>query len=62
MPPLPARKPHISPEEYLAGERQSEWRHEYIDGQVYAMVGASRPHNLIVNALAVALTPPALLA
>lgn len=59
MPPLPALKPHISPEEYLAGERQSEWRHEYIDGQVYAMVGASRPHNLIVNALAVALTPAA---
>ena len=59
MPPLPARKPHISPEDYLVGERQSEWRHEYINGQVYAMVGASRPHNLIVNALAVALTPAA---
>jgi len=59
MPPLPACKPHLSPEAYLAGERQSEWRHEHIDGQVYAMVGATDRHNLIVNALAVALTPAA---
>jgi Uma2 family endonuclease len=38
--------------EYLAFERQSEGKHEYIDGQVIAMVGASRAHNLIcVNLL-----------
>lgn len=49
----------ISAEEYLAGEQCSEVRHEYIDGQVYAMTGASDRHGLIVNALAYALTPAA---
>jgi Uma2 family endonuclease len=33
--------------EYLAFERASETKHEYIDGHVYAMAGASRKHNLI---------------
>ncbi|QFY89728.1 Uma2 family endonuclease [Magnetovirga frankeli] len=51
--------PELSVEDYLAGEQQSEIRHEYIDGQVYAMVGASDRHGLIVNALAFALTPAA---
>jgi Uma2 family endonuclease len=37
----------ISPEEYLDGERFSEVRHEYIDGYVYAMAGASDDHNRI---------------
>lgn len=47
----------ISVEDYLADERDSELRHEYVAGQVYAMTGASRRHGLIVNALAFALTP-----
>jgi Uma2 family endonuclease len=34
-------------DEYLAAEAQSEIKHEYIGGQVYAMSGASRNHNLI---------------
>ncbi len=38
----------ILPEEYLAGELVSETRHEYIDGHVYAMAGASDDHNRIV--------------
>lgn len=59
MPPLAATHEFISVEEYLAGEQHSEIRHEYIDGQVYAMGGASRRHGLIVNALAFALTPAA---
>jgi len=50
-------KHSISVEEYLAGEQHSELRHEYIDGQVYAMTGASRPHGLIASALVFALTP-----
>ena len=59
---MPARtdfKHVISVDEYLAGEQHSELRHEYIDGQVYAMTGASRAHGLIVNALAFALSPAA---
>ncbi|MBS3936710.1 MAG: Uma2 family endonuclease [Sulfuritalea sp.] len=59
MPPLPAFTRTVSVEEYLAGELQTEIRHEYIDGQVYAMGGASDRHGLILNALAFALTPPA---
>lgn len=41
MPSLAARKPCISVEEYLDGERRSEIHHEHIDGQVYAVGGAS---------------------
>ena len=59
MAPIPATKTTISVEEYLDGEPLSEIRHEFIDGLVYAMGGASRPHGLIVNALAYALTPAA---
>lgn len=49
----------ISIEDYLAGEDASDQRHEYIDGEVYAMTGASDRHGLIVNAIAYALTPAA---
>ena len=37
----------ISPEEYLAGELESEVKHEFIDGIVYAMAGASKKHNQV---------------
>lgn len=35
---------YISPEEYLEGEKVSQIKHEYIDGQVYAMAGANDAH------------------
>jgi Uma2 family endonuclease len=38
----------LTPDEYLAFERRSELRHEYIDGELFAMSGASEPHNQIV--------------
>ena len=41
--------PTCSPEEYLELEREAEFKSEYIDGYVVAMVGASEPHNLIVT-------------
>ena len=59
MSPTPAVNLFISVEEYIEGEHHSEIRHEYVDGQVYAMGGASDRHGLIVNALAFALTPAA---
>ena len=40
-------KPYLTPEEYLALERQAETKHEYVDGEVFAWAGASRKHNLI---------------
>jgi Uma2 family endonuclease len=33
--------------DYLAGEPYSAIRHEYVDGHVYAMAGASKAHNTI---------------
>jgi Uma2 family endonuclease len=37
----------MTEEEFLAFERAAEFKHEYVDGYVYAMAGASRKHNLI---------------
>jgi Uma2 family endonuclease len=37
----------LTPEEYLALERKSETKSEYYAGEVFAMVGASKRHNLI---------------
>ncbi|MGR8998759.1 MAG: Uma2 family endonuclease [Gammaproteobacteria bacterium] len=39
----------ISEAEYLEGELISEVKHEYIDGSVYAMAGASKNHERIVG-------------
>jgi Uma2 family endonuclease len=39
----------ISEEEYLVRERAAETKSEYRDGEVVAMVGASREHTLIVT-------------
>jgi Uma2 family endonuclease len=41
----------MTPEEYLAFERASEERHEYIDGEIFAMSGASYAHVRIVSNL-----------
>jgi Uma2 family endonuclease len=40
-------KTYLTPEEYLAAERRNEFKSEYIDGEMVAMTGASRKHNLI---------------
>lgn len=37
----------LTPEEYLAFERKATTKHEYLNGQIVAMSGASREHNLI---------------
>ena len=42
-------QPFISVEEYLEGEKLSDIRHEYVDGYVYAMAGASEDHNRIAG-------------
>ncbi len=41
----------ITPEEYLRIERAAEWKSEYIDGEVFAMAGASPRHVLITTNL-----------
>lgn len=44
---LPKLKTKIGVEDYLEGEKVSRIRHEYIDGEVYAMAGASDRHHRI---------------
>ncbi|MFO1374556.1 MAG: Uma2 family endonuclease [Agitococcus sp.] len=44
-----APKYGVSEQEYLAGELLSEIRHEYINGEVYAMAGAHKDHNIIAG-------------
>ncbi len=42
------KMPHfLSVEDYLVGELASEVKHEYIDGVVHAMAGATNIHNII---------------
>jgi Uma2 family endonuclease len=40
-------KPRLTPEEYLAIERKAEFKSEFYGGEMFAMAGASRRHNLI---------------
>lgn len=47
MSAVPNEPIRMSESEYLAFERQSDLRHEYINGEVIAMAGASRAHSLI---------------
>jgi Uma2 family endonuclease len=35
----------MTPEEYLEFERTSELKHEYCDGEIFAMTGARPNHN-----------------
>jgi Uma2 family endonuclease len=39
---------YVTPEEYLALERNAEFKSEYMDGVVYTFAGGSKRHNLIV--------------
>lgn len=39
----------VSPEEYLRLERLAEYKSEYLNGEIFAMSGASRQHNLIAG-------------
>lgn len=50
------RQVYLSPEEYLVIERAAQTKSEYFKGEMFAMVGASREHNLIVANLTRELT------
>lgn len=39
--------PRMTPEEYFSWEEQQMGKHEYINGEVYAMSGGSKNHSLI---------------
>lgn len=40
-------RPRLTIPEYLALERESEMRHEYLDGEMFAMAAPSRSHSFI---------------
>lgn len=44
-----AEKSYLSPTEYLAIERSAEIKSEFFNGEMFAMTGASRKHNLIAG-------------
>ena len=43
----PPQHPYLTTDQYRIMEEQSPIKHEYIDGQIYAMAGASDPHVTI---------------
>lgn len=52
MSALPEIPYEISEVEYLEFERKSESKHEYARGEIFAMAGAKREHNLICTSTA----------
>jgi len=44
---VPMQSPKLTPEEYFAWEEQQLDRHEYINGEVYAMSGGTQNHSRI---------------
>jgi Uma2 family endonuclease len=42
-----AYQPKPTAEDYLSAEEGGGTRHEYVDGEIYAMAGAGEAHNLI---------------
>jgi Uma2 family endonuclease len=50
-------KPYLTPEEYLAMERQATTKSEYLRGEVFAMAGASFQHTMIATNTIASLAP-----
>ena len=44
-------KRRMAPKEYLEFDRASDIKHEYFNGQIFAMTGAKKNHNLINTSL-----------
>ncbi|MEO8713068.1 MAG: Uma2 family endonuclease, partial [Parafilimonas sp.] len=47
--PVPKYYPKMSPSQFLEWERKQEYKHEYVNGEVFAMSGASYNHNNIAS-------------
>ncbi|MEA1967171.1 MAG: Uma2 family endonuclease [Thermodesulfobacteriota bacterium] len=49
----PQEKNHMTPEEYLEFDRTSDIKYEYFEGEIFAMTGAKKNHNLINTSITV---------
>ncbi|HVH42474.1 MAG TPA: Uma2 family endonuclease [Labilithrix sp.] len=49
-------QPYVAFEDYLAAERQSDIKHEWLDGVVYAMAGGTIEHGRLATKMTAALT------
>ena len=47
------RKPKLTDAEYLAIERRAEFKSEFLNGEMFAMAGASRMHNRVATNLVI---------
>jgi len=52
---LPQPLVHYTEEDYLAFERESEERHEYLDGEIYLMAGESPQHGDVSTNLTISI-------
>lgn len=52
-----ARQPEMTYAEYLAYEYESKNKHEFVNGQAFAMAGASANHNVIASNLVACIRP-----
>ena len=43
------QRQHLSEDEYFETERHGDVKHEYVNGQLIAMAGASYRHNVIAG-------------
>lgn len=53
--PLPHTRHHYTYEEYLAYERDSELKHEFEAGEIFAMAGGSPRHSALASRISAAL-------
>lgn len=50
---LAQKKPDfVTPQEYLKLEREAEFRHEYLNGEIFEMAGGTKRHSLLSTNLA----------
>jgi Uma2 family endonuclease len=52
---VPMKSSNVTVVEYLSAECDSTTRHEYVDGQIFAMTGSTAAHNIIAGNLFAAL-------
>ncbi|GDX85746.1 hypothetical protein LBMAG43_17880 [Methylococcaceae bacterium] len=52
---LNCKSTYISEQDYLEGEKVREMKHEYFDGEIFAIAGASRSHQRLTTNTLVAI-------